>query len=128
MEESLEKFILVVEDDPNMRQILKDKFESSGFEVNCARNGQEAVDLAFKKHPDLIILDIIMPQKDGLAALEEIRRDAWGVNVPIIILTNVNEKSMLVKALEMGIDDYLVKAETKLSGLVDKVKSVLGIF
>ncbi len=85
------------------------------------------MDAALKKHPDLIILDLIMPKTDGLSMLKELRGDDWGKEVPVIILTNLSDAENVAKAMEKGVYDFLVKSDWKLEDLIKRVKDKLGI-
>lgn len=120
------KKILIIEDDADLREVLVEKLRLSGLEVIEAADGAEGLAKAFEVHPDLVVLDIIMPKMDGLAVLRKIREDGWGAQVPIVILTNINANEKLVEALEIGIDEYLIKAEWKLEAVVEKIKSIVG--
>jgi DNA-binding response OmpR family regulator len=121
------KTILVVEDDASMTTAVSDKFNSSGFQVITAKNGEEGLALALSKHPDIILLDILMPKLDGLSMLKRLKEDRWGTFAPVIILTNLGDNEKMAEALELGVVGYLVKAEVQLSDLVLKVKKVLGM-
>jgi len=121
------KTILIVEDEEPLRRILRDVLQENSFTVLEAKNGKEAIDLALHGHPDLILLDLLMPEMHGMAALEKIRKDAWGANVPVIILTNLSANSEeLVQAMvsERAIC-YLIKSDWKIDDVVKKVKEVL---
>jgi two-component system, OmpR family, alkaline phosphatase synthesis response regulator PhoP len=121
------KTILVVEDDENMTGALVDKFTAAGFTMLSAKNGEEGLFIALEKHPDLILLDIVMPKIDGLAMLRKLREDRWGMHAPVVILTNLSDNAKLAEALEIGVVEYIIKAEVKLSEIVNKVKRVLGV-
>lgn len=121
------KIILIVEDDESMLEALTDKFESSGFDIISAKNGEEGLKLAFEKHPDLILLDIVMPKLDGLSMLKKLKQDQWGAYAPVMILTNLSDSQKLAEALEIGVVEYVIKAEVKLSDIIYKVKRILGM-
>jgi DNA-binding response OmpR family regulator len=121
------KTILVVEDDENMIEALVDKFTAAGFVMLSAKNGEEGLLLALEKHPDLILLDIIMPKVDGLTMLRKLRENRWGMHAPVVILTNLSDNAKLAEALEIGVVEYIIKAEVKLSEIVNRVKRVLGV-
>jgi len=125
--EDKSKTILIVEDDGSMLEALVEKFSSSKFDVLSARNGVEGLELALSKHPDIILLDIIMPKMDGLSMLRKLKEDRWGAFAPVVILTNLSDSQKLSEALEIGVVEYIVKAEVKLSDIVFKVKRVLGM-
>lgn len=121
------KVILIVEDDESMVEALAEKFSVSGFEVLTSKNGEEGLALAISKHPDIILLDIIMPKLDGLSMLKKLKKDEWGAFAPVVILTNLSDNQKLAEALEIGVVEYIIKAEVKLSDIVLKVKRILGI-
>jgi DNA-binding response OmpR family regulator len=98
--------ILVVDDDPRYIRLIKINLEASGYSVVSGANGQEAVELAAKVNPDLVLLDIGMPGKDGFEACREIRQFS---DVPIIMLTALTHTESIVKGLDAGADDYVTK-------------------
>ncbi len=118
--------ILIVEDDATMMEILSDKLGKEGFEIIAAKDGLEGLKTALEKHPDLLLLDLIMPVMDGLTMLKKIREDKWGVKVPVIILTNLSENRAVADSLESGAYDYLIKTNWTLNDLIGKIKSKLG--
>jgi DNA-binding response OmpR family regulator len=106
-------------------EALKDKFSISGMQVLTEKNGEDGLKSALQNRPNLIILDIIMPKKDGLATLKELRQDNWGKSVPVIILTNLNENEKLAEAMEIGITEYLLKSDVKLDDVLNKAQKIL---
>jgi len=116
------KIILLVEDEESMRRVLKGKLEHAGFVSIEAKDGAEALVLAKEKHPDLILLDIIMPRMDGVVMLQELRKDSWGKDVPIMVLTNLGEDWETSEFIKKDVDSYLVKADCTLEDIVDKIK------
>lgn len=122
------KIILVAEDEPAMLSILTDALIQSGFAALQAKDGDEGLRLSLEKHPDLILLDILMPKMDGLTMLKKLREDIWGRNVPVIILTNVSADTNTI--IQSIVRDqpayYIVKSDVKLEHIVEKVKEVLG--
>ncbi|MGC9469717.1 MAG: response regulator transcription factor [Anaerolineae bacterium] len=103
---ALRKRILVVDDDPRYVKLIQVNLEASGYEVISAGHGKEAVELAAQKNPDLILLDIMLPGKDGYKACEEIRQFS---QVPVIMLTALGQTEDIVKGLDAGADDYITK-------------------
>lgn len=120
------KKILIVEDEPGLLNALVDKFTHEGFVVLSAKDGQEGLEVALPEHPDLILLDIIMPVMDGMTMLRDLRKDPWGKNVPVILLTNLSEAEKVAESLSQGVYYYLVKSDWKLEDIVKKVKEKLG--
>jgi DNA-binding response OmpR family regulator len=98
--------ILVVDDEPKIVQLVRDYLERAGFAVSTARDGNEALMRARQERPDLIVLDLGLPQLDGLEVTRRLRRDS---GVPIIMLTARHEETDKVVGLELGADDYLTK-------------------
>ena len=121
------KTILIIEDEKNIRESIVDVLRLNNFITLEARNGQEGVDLALSKYPDLILLDLLMPVMDGMTAFKKIREDAWGKNVPVIILTNVsaNEKDLVRGMVEQKPLYYLVKSDWKIHDVVEKIEKIL---
>lgn len=98
--------VLVVDDEQPIADILKFSLEKEGYEVICAFDGQEAVELAFSEQPDLILLDLMLPIKDGMDVCREVRTK---LNMPIIMLTAKDTEIDKVLGLELGADDYVTK-------------------
>jgi CheY-like chemotaxis protein len=121
------KKILVIEDDGSVLSILTNALGKQGFIMMGARNGEEGLQMCFKEHPDLVLLDIIMPKMDGIDMLKRLRQDPWGKNVPVIVLTNLNQADKVSTALANEVFDYFVKANTGLDEVIDKVKERLGL-
>ena len=121
-----ERRLLVVEDELPLLALLCDTFAAEGFEVLVAKNGHEGLAVAFSERPDLIILDILMPEMSGLDVLRRLRSDRykWGRYVPVIILSNLSNHETIAEGLKHA-NDYLVKADWTLSDLVSKVKEKL---
>lgn len=120
------KKILVIEDEKSLTKIVQDKLKNEGFNVLSADNGQSGLDISFREHPDLILLDIIMPVMDGIEFLEKLRADAWGKNARVIALTNLSDSETVMQALRQGVPDFFVKVDWKLEDLVSEVKQKLA--
>lgn len=128
MSETLSKKILVVEDETPLRKAIVDVLTFEGFTILEAKNGQEGLELALKEHPDLILLDLIMPIMDGLTMLERLRQDqAWGKDVGVILLTNINDPEKIARATLAGSYDFLVKSDWNIKDVVRKIKTRLGV-
>lgn len=119
--------VLLVEDDTFLANIYKTKFEMEKFKVTVAENGEDGLEMAKKKKPDIILLDILLPKMDGFTVLENLKKDKAAQDIPVILLTNLGQKDDVEKGLEMGAADYLIKAHFKPSETVDKVKKVLDV-
>lgn len=123
----LNKKILVTEDETPLRNAVSDILSFEGFTVFQAKNGQEGLDIALKEHPDLILLDMIMPVMDGLTMLQKLREDEWGKTAGVILLTNINDPEKVAASTEAGVYDFLVKSDWNIEDVVAKIKSRLGI-
>lgn len=117
--------VLIVEDDVFMQGLLAKEFAKAGFRVVLAGDGAEAVERFADSRPDVVLLDILMPQKNGLEALREIRALPGGAGVPTLILSNFEETSYLREAEELGVKAYLIKANMQLPEIVSKVREAL---
>ncbi|MEK7622199.1 MAG: response regulator [Patescibacteria group bacterium] len=130
MTEDKKVTILIVEDEEVQRKPLADQLRDEGFQVLTAQNGQEGLELALREHPDLILLDILMPILDGLAMMKKLREaNAWGKKVPVILLTNLNpDEEEIMKAITRDEPAYfLVKSDITLQGVVEKIRERLAL-
>ncbi|HYF05888.1 MAG TPA: response regulator [Patescibacteria group bacterium] len=127
MPEAKDFTVLVCEDEKAMQEALAMKFGLTGFQVETADNGQIALDKMREKKPSILMLDIIMPVKDGLTVLTEMSADDQLKDIPVILLTNLNEPNKIMEALTLGAKDYVVKADWNIDDIVKKVKDKLGI-
>jgi len=117
--------VLLIEDDKMIIDMYTLKFNQEGYEVIQAEDGQTGLDLAKKVNPDVILLDIILPQMDGFTVLKSLKEDKAIKDVPVVLLTNLGQDGDVKKGLELGAVDYLIKANFTPAQVVDKVKSVL---
>lgn len=119
------KKILIVEDDATLLNVLRDKFSLEGFNVIVAKNGEEGLTIALKEHPDIILLDIVMPKMDGVTMMKKLRQtNEWGKHVPIVLLTNLNaDNDDIMKAITDYEPTYfLVKANWTINEIVEKIR------
>ena len=119
--------LAIVEDDAVISQMYRMKFEADGFEVQLANNGKRGVALVEAFLPDLILLDLQMPEMDGVEALDIIRKHDWGKDIPVIILTNLGEEESPKHLRSLGIHSYIVKANLTPRQVVARVKEALGL-
>ena len=117
--------IAIIEDDPTISQMYRMKFESDGFEVRLAANGQIGVEVVEKFRPDIILLDLQMPEMNGTEALRHIRSKDWGKTIPVIVLTNLGEEEAPREIKELGVHSYIVKANLTPRQVVEQVKSAI---
>lgn len=119
--------IAIIEDDPVISQMYRMKFEADGFEVQLASNGKRGVAMVESFKPDLILLDIQMPELNGTEALTVIRKNDWGKDIPVIVLTNLGEEESPKELKSLGIESYIVKTNLTPRQVVQKVKETLNI-
>jgi len=120
-----DKKILIVEDEVTLRRVLVDKFENEGMRVFSASNGEDGLEIALEEIPDIILLDIIMPKKDGLTMLRELRENEKGKNIKVIILTNITDASKMLDDANRGVYDFLIKSDWKVEDIFKKVQDYL---
>jgi DNA-binding response OmpR family regulator len=118
------KKILIVEDENSLQNAMREFLLAENFNVVTADDGEMAVNLAKSEKPDLIILDIILPKKDGFEVLAEIKVDERTSDIPVILLTNLEDAGDIERAFSLGINMYLVKSNYSLSDIVTKIKGV----
>lgn len=119
------KKILFVEDEPSLQKTVTEILTQEGFEMLSALDGEEGLKLIKKEKPDLILLDLILPKKDGFEILKEIKEGEETKDIPVIVLTNLEGVGDVEKALSLGAATYLVKASYELEDIVAKVKQTL---
>ncbi len=119
------KKILIVEDDKMIATMYETKLKQSEHDVIIADNGSQGLDLAVKEKPDLVLLDVILPQMDGFSVLRELRLNPNTKETPIIMLTNLGTSEDQEKGTQMGATDYWVKAQMTPAQVSDKVNELL---
>lgn len=120
------KIVFIIEDDMFLMKAYQIKFEKESISVWTATDGKEALDYLSKDPPAVILLDLMLPGMDGFEILENFRKNDKWKTVPVIVLTNLSQAEDYEKAKAMGVDDYLVKANTKIGDIVEKVKKYLA--
>lgn len=122
------KKILIAEDEVSLRQIMVDTLTDEGYEVIAATDGKEGVQLFQEQTPDLILLDIMMPNMDGIEMMKEVRKLPGGPQIPVIMLTNLSptDDKMFDAIVQDEPTFYIVKSDLEIDELVDKVKRALA--
>lgn len=121
--------IEAIEDDTFLRGVMDEKLKLEGYSVLQARDGEEGLEIALAKKPDLVVLDIVMPKMDGLTVMEKLRAQGeWGKNLPIVLFTNLNaDDEKIIKAIENNQPTYyLVKSNNTINDLIEKIKERLS--
>jgi len=121
------KKLLIVDDEDIVLKSLSSQFDREEVEVLNARNGEDGLEIAKKEHPDLILLDLLMPKMDGMTMLGKLREDNWGKGAQVIILTNLSDAERLAQANELGTYEYLVKVDWNVADVVKKAKAKMGL-
>lgn len=119
--------IAIVEDDQAISQMYRIKFEAEGYEVETASNGKLGLELAGKMRPDIILLDLMMPEMNGDDMLRLLRATSWGKNTKVIILTNVGEQEAPDGLDKLGVKRFIVKAEMTPRQVAEMVKAELAV-
>ncbi|MDP3734882.1 MAG: response regulator [bacterium] len=117
--------VLIVEDEEFLMRALKDNLESEGCSVDTAADGEEAVEHIKKMKPNIILLDLLMPKKDGFYVLEEVKKNPDWKLIPIIVLSNLGDDTQIKRALALGADDYFVKSQHPIEEVIEKTKAYL---
>ena len=123
---STKKKILIVEDDSFLSEMYVAKLESADFEVIIATNGEEGLDKMKLNKPDLVLLDLLMPKKDGFEVLKEKFIDSEIKEIPVIVLTNLSQKEQIKKCYELGAKDFLIKAYFVPTEVIKKIRDLIG--
>jgi DNA-binding response OmpR family regulator len=103
--------IAIIEDDQAISQMYRFKFEAEGYTVETAENGKLGLQLVESMKPDIILLDLMMPEMNGDAMLEELRQQPWGKTIKVIILTNMGEQEVPARVRELGVKVVILKAD-----------------
>ena len=119
--ETSNKTILIVEDEADLREALATALAYEGYTILQAGDGEDGLKKAFESKPDLILLDIIMPKKDGLEVLKEIKSDDSLKDTKIIVMTVLDDLEKIAEVVESGGDEYIVKTDITLEGIITKV-------
>ncbi|HEX8966126.1 MAG TPA: response regulator [Patescibacteria group bacterium] len=123
MTEKQKKYIFVAEDDTFYLNIYQSKLEKEGYEVGIAKNGQQTIEEIKKRKPDLLLLDLVMPIKDGFEVLKEIHDNVTLKGIKVIVVSNLGQEEDVKKAKELGAVDYIIKANMSITQIMEKIKS-----
>ena len=114
--------ILIAEDDQFLTKIYRMTLEQEGFEVTLAKDGVQAMEFVKKDKPAVILLDIIMPKKDGFEVLKELKESAEFKDIPVLVLSNLGQESDIAKARKAGAVDYVIKGNVEVEDVIKKIK------
>lgn len=119
------KTILIAEDEKAYRTVLQNKLQGAGAKVLLAEDGEQALKVINDSKPNLVLLDLMMPVKDGFEVLKEIKENNLATGIKIVVLSNLGQEEDIEKAKELGAIDYIIKSNTSLSDAVDKILTYL---
>jgi len=119
------KNILIIEDDEFFRELVTKALVTAGFEVGGAIDGKRGIEKAIESKPDLILLDLLLPDIDGFEVLATVKANPTISSVPIIILSNLSSKEDIEKGLKLGASDFLIKSQFDLDEVIVKIKSFI---
>ncbi|MDZ7799091.1 MAG: response regulator [Patescibacteria group bacterium] len=119
------KKILIIEDEAALLYALKARLTVDGYSITTVDSGEKALEALEKDEPDLIVLDIILPQMSGYDFLKEIKENDKYRDIPVVIMSNLSKKGDIEKGLKLGAKDYLIKTEFNLDDFINKIKKVI---
>lgn len=117
-----DKRVLLIEDEADIRDAMAETLEDAGYTVLTAGNGKEGLAIALAEHPDLILLDLMMPVMDGKTMLQKLRADAWGRSAKVMVLSTMDDVTNIATSHEHSIEDYIIKSHASLDEVVRKVR------
>ncbi|MFT7507489.1 MAG: DNA-binding response OmpR family regulator [Acidimicrobiales bacterium] len=119
------KKVLVIEDERSLRNVIRDALENKNYQVLEAEDGKIGLDLALKEKPEVILLDLKMPNLGGQEMLKRLRLDPWGKKATVIVMTNQDDVNNVGTAHEVGITEYILKSDMDLEELLKKVRNTI---
>lgn len=120
------KTVLVIEDDNALRKVLVDRMRAEGWLITEVSDGRDGLTSAIEKHPNVILLDLMLPQMDGITLLEELRKDEWGKDAKVVVMSNLMKGvGLMEKARMYKVADYVEKADMSLDLIIEKIKKLL---
>ena len=121
------KKILIIDDDKIFSKILRDGLTTGGqgkYEIISAFDGDEGFTAAQKEHPDLIMLDLVMPKATGIEVLKKIREEEWGKDIPVIVETQLSDMASMGEGIALGVRGYIIKSDYSLDAILRQVEDV----
>lgn len=119
--------VLLVEDEAALQHTMGEALRAAGFEVISATDGEQGMRLVLEQKPNIVLLDLILPKRSGFEVLEAMKKDPNTKNIPVIVLTNLEGAAEIDRAVALGADSFLVKANYEIGEIVNKVRQVIGI-
>ena len=122
----MSKKILIVEDETAIADAMQTGLTAAGYEAEVAYDGEEGLNKAVAGKPDLVLLDLMLPKKDGMTVLREMRETEESKNIPVMILSQLSDTDKISEGVSLGVVGYMVKVDFSLAEVVEKIKGVLG--
>lgn len=126
MPDGQKKKIMMVDDDAALRELYVVELSTKNFDVVEAKDGKEALEKVRQEKPDLILLDMVMPEMDGIGLLSELKQDNDLKNIPVIMLTNFGQENLIQQAYNLGVTDYLLKYKVTQEEMAGKIEATLS--
>jgi DNA-binding response OmpR family regulator len=120
------KKILIAEDEPFLVKVYEAKMSKTGYEIKVAKNGEEVSEILKSFTPNLILLDLIMPKKDGFEVLKELKASAKWKNIPVVVTSNLSQPEDKAKVKELGAMDYIVKSDVSILDIIERVQQYMA--
>lgn len=120
------KKVLIVEDEKDLAKIYNEVFSMDGFEVINAYDGKQGLQMALEQHPDVVLLDIMLPIMSGLEVLKTLKSDPLTNAIPVILLTNVSDEAVVTQGFQEQADGYIIKATESPTQIKEEVKTILA--
>lgn len=122
----MKKKIALLDDDEVLARLTVGELTKAGFAVAHASDGEKGWELVQKELPDLVLLDIVMPKLDGIGVLKKIKEDEKTKNIPVVMLTNLDDTEKVAEAMQLGARSYLVKTDWKISDVIKKIEEIFS--
>jgi OmpR family response regulator RpaB len=119
------KKVLLIEDDQQISKVYEIQLKREGFHTVISRDGDEAVEIFSKEKPDLVVLDLMLPKRDGFGVLEYIRKIAKDKETPILVISNLGQKGDRLRAMELGATSYMIKVDHPIKDIISTIKEHL---
>jgi OmpR family response regulator RpaB len=119
------KKVLLIEDDQQISKVYEIQLKKEGFNTVVSRDGDEAVEIFSKENPDLVVLDLMLPKRDGFGVLEYIRKIAKDKETPILVISNLGQKGDRLRAMELGATSYMIKVDHPIKDIISTIKEHL---
>lgn len=123
----MKKILLIIDDEDIVYKALSSQFSQEEVEIISVKDGVQGLEAAINHHPDLILLDLVMPKMDGITMLSKLRQDDWGKTAKVIVLSNIGDTDKVKEAADHNVYEYLIKANLDVFEVVKKIKEVIGI-